>query len=220
MLPTICGPKCLPSRRSCVVVGMALTVAPAGQTPARACEPRPLLADLARSREHRHLDDGQPAHRVERDQEPAVEGRDPGPRSLVADRLGRSGLRHHGGAGRRGRRGAARPARLAAAARRPPLRGHGPRSEDRQDGLAARRARSGAARAVARRQRHVGVQLAHHRRRAALRLLRVVRDLRLRHERQARCGRRTSATSACATSSARARRRRSTATRWSSSGII
>ena len=57
-----------------------------------------------------------------------------------------------------------------------------------QDGLAARRARSRAARAVARRQRHVGVQLARHRRRAALRLLRVVRDLRLRPERQAALG--------------------------------
>ena len=101
--------------------------ADAGQT----CELRPLLADLARSREHRHLGDGQSAHRVERDQEPAVEGRNSRARSLVADRLGRSGLRHHGGAGRRDRRGAARPARLAAAARRPPLRRHGPRSEDR-----------------------------------------------------------------------------------------
>ena len=117
-----------------------------------------------------------------------MEGRNPRARSLVADRLGRSGLRHHGGAGRRDRRGAARPARLAAAARRPPLRRDGPRSEDGQDGLAAGRARSRAARAVARRQRHVGVQLAHHRRRAALRLLRVVRDLRLRPERQAALG--------------------------------
>ena len=42
--------------------------------------------------------------------------------------------------------------------------------------------------ALAHRQRHLGLELADHRRRARLRLLRVVRPLRLRHERQAPVG--------------------------------
>ena len=46
------------------------------------------------------------------------------------------------------------------AARRPSVRGDGHRSQDRQDGVGARRARTGAARSVAHRQRHVGVGLA------------------------------------------------------------
>ena len=48
----------------------------AGHTRAE-CGLQPLLADVAWSGGHRHLDDRQPAARVERDEERALEGRDP-----------------------------------------------------------------------------------------------------------------------------------------------
>ena len=115
--------------------------------------------------------------------------------------------------------GAARAARRPAAARHAPLRRAGPRPHDRQDGVGAHRARAGAARGVALRERHLGVRLADHRRPAAVRLLRVVRPLRLRHERHAAVGEGPRRQADAERVRRRAPRRCSTATRWWSYGI-
>ena len=132
-------------------------------------------------------------------------------------RLGRPAVRADRRAGERhGRYGACRAGRPARAAQ---VRRDGDRSAYRQDPLGARGARAGAARGHASRERNLGIELRGHRRRARDCVVRVGGALRVRHEREARSGRRISATSGCATSSARAARPRCTATGWWSSGI-
>ena len=72
--------------------------------------------------------------------------------------------------------------------------------------------------ALALRERHLGVGLAHHRRAAPLRLLRVVRALRVRHEREAALGEGPRRQADAERVRRRAPRRCSIATRWWSCG--
>src|SRR6266705_2053440 len=60
---------------------------------------RPLLAAVARSPRDGRGPEGQPAPRVERTEERSLEGRDPRARQEQPDRVGRPGLRDHGGPG-------------------------------------------------------------------------------------------------------------------------
>ena len=104
--------------------------------------------------------------------------------------LGRQGVRALGGAGRRGRRGIAPPRGGAARASRT---SSSIMALDRKTGkvaLGEDRARDDAARRGAPAVRHLRLVVRVHRRRARLRLLRLVRALRLRHERQAAVGER------------------------------
>ena len=131
----------------------------------------------------------QSAARVERDQERPLEGADPGPRFGIARRLGRSTLRADG------------RARWASPgdAQHAPRGSVTPRGVHRFMVLAIDR-KTGKTiwERVAREQEpheqsHVdngtlGLELSDHRRRTRLRVLRVVRPLRLRHERQAPLG--------------------------------
>ena len=115
---------------------------PAGQTPP-GCGLRPLLADVARSRAP-SASRRRPIRRLEWSETKNVRwkveipGRGHSSPIVWGDRVYVTTAVPVGV----DRRRAARAARRAAAARRPPLRRHGARSEDRQDGLGARRARS------------------------------------------------------------------------------
>ena len=102
-----------------------------------------------------------------------MESGNPRPRVVVARRLGRPPVRPERDSLGRARRRVAHAARRDRSTRAAPLHALRDRSSHRQDGLGAGRARGHAARTVASRQRHVGVELGGHRRRARHRLLRI-----------------------------------------------
>ena len=164
---------------------------------------RPLLAAVARPARDRRVANRDAAARVERDEEHPVEGRDSRPRLRDAGRLGRSGVRADGRADdRRGRRRAcaartvARPHKFIVMA------------IDRKTGKLVweRVAKEEAPHEASHPENGtLASASAVDRRRARDRVVRVARLLRVRHERASSSGRRTSATSGCATRSARAR---------------
>ena len=178
----------LPARRSLVV---ALALAAGIARSVGALPPRRRPSSSGRSGGDRRCTGvsrvGHSADRVERDQERPLEDRDPRPRLGVAGGLGRSGLRPDRGPA------AARSA-IACPARRAARRGvhrFVVMAINRKDGKVVweQHAReAAAARGVAPGQRHLGLALRRHRRRARDRVVRVAGHLRLRHERQAGLG--------------------------------
>ena len=144
-----------------------------------------ILAAVAWTLRHRRFEDRGSSRRVERDEEHPLEGGDPRTWIQLARDLGRQGVRALGGAGRRGRsrHRTRRAAALNLASRT--FVDHGARPEDRQGALGAHRARDDAARRGAPAVRHLRLVVRVHRWPARLRVLRLVRALRLRHERQA-----------------------------------
>ena len=116
-----------------------------------------------------------------------VEDDDSRQRLVVADRMGRSDLRHVGHSGRRHRNAEARPlspGRAPGADDRSSLHGLRDRLRDRKDRLGARSASRLSSRRPAS-QEHVRVGNTGHRRHARLRGIRQRRHLRLRFQRQA-----------------------------------
>ena len=165
---------------------------------------------MAGSARQRHFAPCQPACRVDRDQKHPVEGRNSWSRVGISGHLGRSGLCPDGDTGRRQRRPRIYPLGGVNPRGRASLCRHGHRSAGRPGRMGAHRPRGSPARSVAPGQWHLGIGLGDHRWRTRDCVLRVTRHLRVRHGRQARCGRKISATSRCATSSAKAARRRFT----------
>ena len=164
--------------------------------------------------------DRQSSARVERDEEHPLEGGDSRPRILVARRLGRSHLRDHGRSRRRHRRRAARPARRTASraactassswrsiAR--PARRSGSASPREQEPHEAGHFDNGTWAS--------GSPITDGQTR--LRLLRVVRPVRVRHERQAALGEGPRRQADAQPVRRGLHARRSTATLSSSSGI-
>ena len=145
---------------------------------------RAVLAAVARSPPERHVPDGDPARRVERDEERQVEDRDSRPRRGDPRRVGRPAVPAHGGPGRCLGRGAARLSGRAAGAGRASLRRARLRPPGRQHRLAAGRRGAAAARGNACLGRHLRVELGDHGRRARGGVLRVERPPRVRHGRQ------------------------------------